>query len=113
MKAIVVLGGGREKRDGYLTILSKNRLQVAADNYRSRDVDNLIVMGGRYKSYEKEKGLYNANGADLRATYLHDELGIATDTIIKIGDEECRDTIYEAFATRKLIREKDIKDELL
>ncbi len=109
--AIVILGGGRHA-DGSLTTLSKAKLDTGANVIKKGTVKSAVVMGKIYRSYTPDKGFFEKEGALLRRDYLITHWGIKPEKIEIILDE-CMDTFYEAFASRKLAEEKRYKKVLL
>ncbi|MEM4260651.1 MAG: YdcF family protein [Candidatus Woesearchaeota archaeon] len=110
--AVVILGGGRNAFDGSLSPLSIARLDRGAEVMHTGIADCAIVMGGKYKSYTPDKGFFVEDGAIVRKRYLTEKYKVDPNKIIKVIDE-CRDTFYEAFASRKLAKEKGFKRILL
>ena len=69
-------------------------------------------MGGILKSHTSESGYFKDYGADLRENYLTNQLLIPVNKIIKVK-AECRDTISEAFESRKVLFTEKFKRVLL
>ena len=104
--AVIVLGGGRNPEDGSLTQLSKARLDRAAQAIKEGQAGFVVVMGGYYRSYIPEAGLFSTDRAVLAGNYLLNECEVSGGRILTIS-RECRDTIYEAIASRGLAEEKN------
>lgn len=107
--AIIVLGGGRN--DKGLTLLSTMRLDKAWELFQQGKAAKILTLGGPYSTYAKDAICYNDTGAQVRANYLLSKGNINNENIIMV--EDGRDTIHEAFASRKRAREKGIKNILL
>ncbi len=110
IQVTVILGGGRDKR-GELTDLSRQRLDKGAALYRDNVAKKLLVMGGHYSAWSPKAIKFPQPTAELSKAYLTAK-GV-TDADIIVAPEEARDTIGEAFLTRKVLRNAGLTRILL
>ena len=107
--AIIVLGGGRN--DKGLTSLSTKRLDKSWELFQNRQAQKIFAMGGHYSTYTEDSICFPDTGAQLRRDYLLNKGNISSDNIVMV--EDGRDTIYEAFASRKIARDMGLKNIIL
>ena len=107
--SIIVLGGGRN--DKGLTPLSTIRLDKGWELFQQKRAPKIFALGGHYSTYMEDSKYYNDTGAELRRNYLLGKGNIKSEDIVLVADG--RDTIYEAFASRKLAKEMQLKNILL
>jgi uncharacterized SAM-binding protein YcdF (DUF218 family) len=105
----IPLGGGRD-RDGSLTWLSRQRLEKAAELYKSGKASKVLALGGHYSTYRPNAIRFKEAGARLRAKYLM-ALGISRKDIVLAPNGG--DTMKEAFASRKAVQKQGYKKILL
>lgn len=106
---IIVLGGGRYN-NGDLTPLSIQRLERGYQLYSKKVAGKIFAMGGYYSTYSKKAIHFKISSAQLRREFLIN-LGVKSDDIIMV--ENGRDTIGEAFASRKSANELQMKKVLI
>lgn len=107
--AIIVLGGGRNKNG--LTPLSTARLDKGWDLFQQGLAPKVFALGGYYSTYGEDAIRYEDTGAELRKNYLLSKGNITEQDVIMVNDG--RDTIQEAFASRKTARELGFNHLLL
>lgn len=107
--AIIILGGGRFN-DGSLTPLSMQRLDKGCKLYNRGFSNKVIVLGGVFSTYSPKSIKFKITGADIRCKYLIVHK-INSKNIIKIP--EGRDTIEEAFVSRKVAKNLELKKLLI
>ena len=101
--------GGRN--DKGLTPLSTARLDKGWELLQQGKAPKIFALGGHYSTYMVDAKSYPDTGAQLRKDYLLNKGNINSDNIVMV--EDGRDTIYEAFASRKIAREMGIENVLL
>jgi len=102
---IIILGGGRDNK-GNLTELSTQRLDERVEVYMKVEADKIFAMGGYFSTYSPKAIKFKITGAQLRKDYLIRK-GVPDKEIILV--ENGRDTIGEAFASRKKVKELGFK----
>lgn len=107
--AIIVLGGGRFN-SGDLTPLSIQRLDAGINLYKQGFAPTICALGGHKSTYRTGAIEFDTTGAELRKRYFLDH-GVPEGNIIKV--EEGRDTIGEAFASRKVLRKRGVRKLLV
>ena len=107
--AIIVLGGGRFN-SGELTPLSTQRLDKGIELFKEGVALIICALGEHKSTYRAEAIDFDVTGAKLRKRYFIDH-GIPEENIVKV--EEGRDTIGEAFASRKVLRERGARKLLV
>lgn len=107
---IIPLGGGRNK-DGSLTAMSMERLDMAAKLYLLRKSNKIISQGGKKSTYRPNAIEFSAPRAELAADYVMKK-GVKPEDII-ITSLECADTISEAIVTRNLLQEQKLSSVLV
>src|SRR3989338_4320078 len=107
--SIIVLGGGRN--DKGLTALSTARLDKGWKLLQQGKAPKIFALGGHYSTYMEDAKYYEMTGAELRSNYLFGKGNVESKDIVLVADG--RDTIYEAFASRKIARESGMKNILL
>lgn len=108
--ASIILGGGRYD-ENTLTPLSTMRLDKGLQLYVQGVVHKIILPGGKFSSYSPKAVEFQKTTAQLRKEYLLSKGNINASNIIPA--EDGRDTIYEAFTTRKKAIELRFKHLLL
>jgi len=107
--AIVILGGGRDNT-GELTPLSTQRLDAGYDLYKKGLAPRIFALGGHKTTYSPYAIAFDKTGAELRRDYLV-RLGAPVDAVVMVKDG--KDTIGEAFASRKAAGELDLHSLLV
>lgn len=107
--AIVVLGGGRDN-SGNLTTLSTQRLDRGSELFREGLAPKIFALGGQKSTYSSLAIAFDRTGADLRREYL-EKSGVPIGNIVMV--EYGKDTIDEAFASRKVAREMGMEHILV
>lgn len=107
--AIIVLGGGRFN-DGDLTPLSIQRLDKGCKLYHDGISNKVFSLGGEFSTYNPNAIKFQKTGADLRAEYMIGK-GVNSNNIVRVA--EGRDTIGEAFASRKITKNLGLKNLLI
>jgi SanA protein len=107
--AIIVLGGGRDNQ-GDLTTLSIQRLDKGVDLYRRGVARKIFALGGHFSTTDPKAIYFEESGAQLRAAYLM-RGGVRSEGVVSI--HEGRDTVEEAFVSRKKTKELGLRRILL
>lgn len=106
---IIVLGGGR-KNDGSLTELSIQRLERGCELYKKGVSQKVFALGGHYSTYSPNSIYFPETGAELRKEYFCRH-GVPEEDVILVPDG--RDTMLEAFASRRVLRELGVGNIIL
>lgn len=107
--AIIILGGGRTN-DGTLTELSIQRLERGAELYKQGVALRVFALGGPFSTYSPYSIRFEKTGSQIRSEFLESH-GVPQENIIQVSDG--RDTMLEAFASRKVVEEMSLKRILL
>lgn len=107
--AIIVLGGGRDNR-GNLTPLSIQRLDKGVELYRRGKAEKIFALGDHFSVPNSKAIRFEKSGAQLRGDYLIMR-EVSPGDIIFV--HEGRDTIEEAFVSKRKARELGLRKILL
>lgn len=107
--AIIVLGGGRDNQ-GNLTPLSIQRLDKGVELYQQGEARKVFALGSYFSVPGSKAIRFEQTGAQLRKNYLVVE-GVPPENVVMV--EGGRDTIGEAFVSRKKVRELGLRKLLL